>query len=342
MRLDTIRLLDSDFCALTTGDEFKAAVRLWCKAWAQSPAGSLPADDRVLAHLSGAGTRWQKVKTMALRGWVVCSDGRLYHPVVAEQVHAAWAEREEYRAEIDAQKQRKHRERAERSAIFEELKAAGITPAWNTPTGKLREMLSDCRSDQSHLSRTCHSDRSHQSHTCHGDSHGLDGTGRDGKSFKSITPDTPLRADTSLGVAGAMARSLREKGFPDCAETHPDLILLAGEGYTLEDLNEAANAGGGQKPISWIAARMRGRRRDAHQRASEGGSLPSPAAVAEVDALSRNAAEIRESFDRSARLIANDVRLGLIDQDEGERRMQAAIAARNTGLQALGFPSADS
>ncbi|MBR0560064.1 DUF1376 domain-containing protein [Neokomagataea anthophila] len=93
MQLDVVRLIDSDLFALSTGDEFKAAVALWCKSWLQVPAASLPDDDRVLAHLSSAGTRWKKVKTLVLRGWVKCSDGRLYHPTVAEKALHAWKAR---------------------------------------------------------------------------------------------------------------------------------------------------------------------------------------------------------------------------------------------------------
>ena len=85
MPLDVVRVLDSDLFAISSGDEFKAALALGCKSWLQIPAASLPDDDRVLAHLSSAGARWSKVKKMALRGWVKCSDGRLYHPVVAEE-----------------------------------------------------------------------------------------------------------------------------------------------------------------------------------------------------------------------------------------------------------------
>ena len=96
MRLDVIRLMDSDLFALSSGDEFKAAVALWCKSWHQTPAGSLPDDDRVLAHLSGAGSRWKKLRAMALRGWVKCSDGRLYHDVIADQVLLAWQERQRH------------------------------------------------------------------------------------------------------------------------------------------------------------------------------------------------------------------------------------------------------
>lgn len=98
MPLDAVRLLDSDLFAVSTGDEFKAAVALWCKAWQQIPAGSLPNDDRVLAHLSGAGSRWKRLKPMALRGFVLCSDGRLYHPVIAEKALEAWEYRKAQRA----------------------------------------------------------------------------------------------------------------------------------------------------------------------------------------------------------------------------------------------------
>ena len=93
MPLDVGRLLDSDLFALSSGEEFKAAVALWAKSWTQVPAGSLPDDERVLAHLSGTGARWKKLRSMALRGFIKCSDGRLYHPVISEKVREAWAMR---------------------------------------------------------------------------------------------------------------------------------------------------------------------------------------------------------------------------------------------------------
>jgi hypothetical protein len=50
--------------------------------WSQIPAASIPNNDKMLAHLSGMGSKWKKVKEHALRGWVDGGDGRLYHPVV--------------------------------------------------------------------------------------------------------------------------------------------------------------------------------------------------------------------------------------------------------------------
>lgn len=89
MPLDVARLRESDLTALATGDEFRAAVLLWCAAWHQIPAGSLPDDDKTLAHLAGFGRNldgWAACRKTAMRGFVKCSDQRLYHPVICEKV----------------------------------------------------------------------------------------------------------------------------------------------------------------------------------------------------------------------------------------------------------------
>ncbi|MXV36856.1 MULTISPECIES: DUF1376 domain-containing protein [unclassified Saccharibacter] len=105
MPLFATRLLDSDLYALSTGAEFKAALTLWCKAWLQVPAGSLPADERILAHLSMTGSTWDCVRDIALHGWMQCSDGRLYHPLIAQEAIKAFAMRRKER-------ERKARQRA--------------------------------------------------------------------------------------------------------------------------------------------------------------------------------------------------------------------------------------
>jgi hypothetical protein len=98
MPLYAARLRDSDFAALTSGDEFKAGVLLWCAAWTQVPAGSLPADDRILARLAGVNLgQWAAIKDAAIRGFVLCSDGRIYHPVISEAALDAWRARLSHR-----------------------------------------------------------------------------------------------------------------------------------------------------------------------------------------------------------------------------------------------------
>lgn len=86
------RLFGSSFHARATDAEWRAGVTLWLKSWDQVPAGSLPDDDIELCRLAELARdlkTWNKTKVGALRGWILCSDSRLYHPVVAEGVNTA-------------------------------------------------------------------------------------------------------------------------------------------------------------------------------------------------------------------------------------------------------------
>ena len=104
MPLHVARLRDSDLAAYIEPEACWYAVLLWAASWHQIPAASLPDDDRVLAKLCGLGrdiATFQKVRDGALHGFVKCSDGRLYHPVVAEQANEAWARKRGYRERKD-------------------------------------------------------------------------------------------------------------------------------------------------------------------------------------------------------------------------------------------------
>ena len=89
MPLDVVRLRDSDLAILARPEVFRASVMLWCAAWHQVPAGSLPSNDRLLADYSRAGPRWRAIREEVLADFILCSDGRLYHPTVVEKVHEA-------------------------------------------------------------------------------------------------------------------------------------------------------------------------------------------------------------------------------------------------------------
>jgi hypothetical protein len=123
MPLDVVRLRDSELVTASTGEEFAAAVLLWCAAWHQVPAASLPDDDRQLSSLAGYGRavkEWAKVRAGALRGFVKCSDGRLYHPVVAEKAREAW----------DAKLQQRYR--TECARIKKEAQRHNVSPEYPT------------------------------------------------------------------------------------------------------------------------------------------------------------------------------------------------------------------
>lgn len=120
MPLDVVRLVNSRLTAISTDLQFKTAVILWCKAWHQVPAASLPNDELELAMLSGFGhivarskadrrkidTRsvasWRQVLSISLHGFVLCSDGRLYHPVIAEKAIEAWEQKQKQRRRTQA------------------------------------------------------------------------------------------------------------------------------------------------------------------------------------------------------------------------------------------------
>lgn len=97
MPLDVRRLLTSETWLLGSAEEKVAAVALWCEAWHQIPASSVPDNEKMLAHLSQAGARWKKVRDHVMRSWIKCSDGRLYHPVVAEKALESWGKKEAQR-----------------------------------------------------------------------------------------------------------------------------------------------------------------------------------------------------------------------------------------------------
>lgn len=114
MPLDVVRLRDSDLAALETPDACWAAVLLWCASWHQQPAASLPNDDRVLANLAGFGRvvkEWMKVRDGALRGWELCEDGRLYHPVIAEKAIDAYRGKLQQAWKTECGRIKKHNQR---------------------------------------------------------------------------------------------------------------------------------------------------------------------------------------------------------------------------------------
>lgn len=123
MPLDVRRLLTSETW-IEAGDKPKvghAVMCLWCEAWHQVPAASLPDNDKVLARLAMCDARtWNRIRVEVLSGWVKCSDGLLYHPVVAEKARESWAakvkQRERTKAATEAREAKRRAEQTARDA----------------------------------------------------------------------------------------------------------------------------------------------------------------------------------------------------------------------------------
>lgn len=115
MPLDVLRLRDSSLVTECKADEFRAAVLLWCVAWHQVPAGSLPNSEASLAKYAGYGfdlRGWKKVRAGAMRGFVLCSDDRFYHAVIAEKANEAWDGKLKYRWRRECDRLKKAAQRA--------------------------------------------------------------------------------------------------------------------------------------------------------------------------------------------------------------------------------------
>lgn len=136
MPLEVRRLRDSAIAAIQDAEAFRCALLLWCAAWHQLPAGSLPDDDTELARLAGMGRDlkgWRKRKAEALRHWRRFGDGKLYHPVVTEKVIAAWNSTQAKRWSNECDRCRKeNKARKDRGEKLLDLppKPAGIPYDW--------------------------------------------------------------------------------------------------------------------------------------------------------------------------------------------------------------------
>ena len=153
MPLDVVRLRDSDLAGVEDAEVFRAAVLAWCAAWHQVPAASLPDDDAILARLTGYGrdlATWKRVREGgALRGFVRCSDGRLYHRVVAEKALEAW----EKKARQSERTKRATDAAAERARIRRESVTDSVEASVTDSKGEER------RGDESKGSSTNGNDR---------------------------------------------------------------------------------------------------------------------------------------------------------------------------------------
>lgn len=117
MPLDVARLRDSELASNETPEACWAAVLLWAASWHQIPAASIPNDEKWIAKQAGYAQRgkvdkaWADVRDGALRGFVVCDDGRLYHAVVAEKACEAWKSKLAHRWRTECARIKKHNER---------------------------------------------------------------------------------------------------------------------------------------------------------------------------------------------------------------------------------------
>jgi len=85
--LDCERMYQSDTWVLTAPEVRPWLLITWVTSWTQTPCGSLPANDDLIAAHTGMPLRqFAAHRDLIMRGWYLASDGRLYHPYITSMV----------------------------------------------------------------------------------------------------------------------------------------------------------------------------------------------------------------------------------------------------------------
>lgn len=293
MPLDVVRLRDSKIVSHTSGEGFRCAVLLWCVSWHQVPAASLPDDDVLLSQYAGFGRsvrEWKRYRAEALHGWVMCDDGRWYHPTVAEKALEAWAQRLQQRWRTECSRIKKAAQRAGVSPIypsFEEweahLEATGSEhwrPA-NVPGDKTEpspETGADCPPNVPGETTS---------------------KGREGKGRDISRAEEPKHAEGSRSPndAGRACLLMRQAGCTGTNPSHPDLLAALAEGVTPEQLADTAREAidsGKSKPFAWAITAARGRRAQGAKPVNGATHATDRPRESDADRAARRAAEIAE------------------------------------------------
>lgn len=112
--LDHERIRQSDTWALAAPEIRPWLLMLWMTAWEQTPCGSLPQDDELIAARIGMPLdQFRAAKPRLLRGWWLADDGRLYHDTLAERVLEMIERRDGERSRKAEYRERKKAELAE-------------------------------------------------------------------------------------------------------------------------------------------------------------------------------------------------------------------------------------
>lgn len=269
MLLDHRRLLTSETWieAAQTPRLGHALMSLWCESFQQVPAASLPSSDLTLLRLSMCPTpaEWRKVKERALAGWLLCDDGRLYHPVVAEKALEAWLEKLASRLSSGAGNAKRWKIDFDPAPITEQMRVA-------------RTLLSALNPQSRSLARKRTAGVPHQSDE---DANGIPagsqekGSGREGKG--SEEKDNTHTAGTTLPDGWALPKPWGLWAIAEFAHWTPEVVRSIAEQFAD---HFRTKAGDSALSADWQASWRKWCRDDLTQRAHPVPKVPPIAASA--------------------------------------------------------------
>lgn len=218
---------------------------LWAEAWGQTPAGSLPNDDELIAlMLDLEAAEFAAVKPILMRGWWLAEDGRLYHHVLVERVIEMMGRR---RSDSDRQAAKRARDK-------------GRTPPDSPPNPPdSRRVTRD--TGVSHTRVTPESDTEYGEGEGEKEERATPGRARVAGSVPEV--DDPAGFEPTPG--GRICRAIRQRSrFATCNPGDPRLLALLAQGATEDEFvgvaTEAADKG---KSWAWLLTVVERRRADA-------------------------------------------------------------------------------
>jgi hypothetical protein len=218
---------------------------------------------------------WKRIRGGALRGWLPCADGRLYHPVVAEKAIDAWRSKLLQRWKTEAARVKKHNQRhqlngadAAQMLEFEDWMRVGCPRGHQLPVPEDKAPSSPGTGGQrpEEVPRETPSKGQGQGQ---GQGQGLEEEKRE-----RATAPPPLRAPDDANppeangheptAAGRVCRAMRSAGLSAVNPGDPRLLTLLTQGATEAEFEglaaEAAEKGRG---FAWVLAALQARRADA-------------------------------------------------------------------------------
>ncbi|MDC6132407.1 hypothetical protein PPH41_32025 [Burkholderia gladioli] len=226
--LDYERIRQSDTWALAPPEIRPWLLMLWMTAWEQTPCGSLPDDDELIAARIGMPLeQFQAAKKRLMRGWWAADDGRLYHATLTERVLEMIGRR-------DGERIRKAAQRARKGAAPEP--ADGYLPFDDPPDDE--DVPRESYGTPSGLPRDSTMTDDTGTGTGTGGKPKTEGTHCDGGTPRARDDDAPLGA---AGVSKALREWERERGkaVRNLTPSQQQVIDLAGMLPTVAELRRA-------------------------------------------------------------------------------------------------------
>lgn len=206
-----------------------ALLLLWAESWQESPCGTLPNNDELIAlMIDMAPAVFKKHRAVLLRGWTLADDGRLYHETITERVLAMLEKRAS-----DAKRSKTRRERAQASAA---------NPAGDTAASCVTHAGDSTDSGASSTPSTKHQ---------------APGGG-------SSDEEPPPGAGVTPTPASAVCIALKAAGIGNVNPSHPELAALVDAGATVEEFVGAVRASEGKGDrFAYVIAVVAGQRKRA-------------------------------------------------------------------------------